>query len=49
MSKEQRVVDPAYLFFEAAREPAFITGSQAVAEAVKKKDPVMFDALTLYL
>lgn len=36
MSKEQRVVDPAYLFFEAAREPAFITGSEAVAEAVKR-------------
>ena len=36
MSKEQCVVDPAYLFFEAVREPAFITGSQAVAEAVKR-------------
>ncbi|WP_035269770.1 transketolase C-terminal domain-containing protein [Desulfitibacter alkalitolerans] len=36
MSKKQRVVDPAHLFFEAAREPAFITGSQAVAEAVKR-------------
>ena len=36
MSKKQCVVDPAYLFFEAVREPAFITGSQAVAEAVKR-------------
>lgn len=36
MSKEQRVVDPAYLLFEAARTSAFITGSEAVAEAVKR-------------
>lgn len=36
MSKVQQVVDPAYLFFEVAREPAFITGSQAVVEAVKR-------------
>jgi pyruvate ferredoxin oxidoreductase alpha subunit len=36
MSKEQRVVYPEYLFVEAAREPAFITGSEAVAEAVKR-------------
>ena len=36
MSNEQRVVDPAYLFFEAARTSTFITGSEAVAEAIKR-------------
>lgn len=36
MAKEQRVVEPEYLFFEAAREPVFLTGSGAVAEAVKR-------------
>lgn len=36
MSKEQRVVEPAYLLFEAERKSAFITGSEAVAEAIKR-------------
>jgi pyruvate ferredoxin oxidoreductase alpha subunit len=36
MTIEQRVVEPAHLFFEAERAPAFITGSEAVAEAVKR-------------
>ncbi len=36
MSPEQRPVDPSYLLFEAPRQPAFITGSEAVAEAVKR-------------
>ncbi len=33
---EQRVVEPDYLFFQAPREQSFITGSEAVAEAVKR-------------
>ncbi len=33
---DQRVVDPDYLIFEAPRERKFITGSQAMAEAVKR-------------
>lgn len=36
MAEEQRLVDPDYLFFEAPREQAFITGSEAVAEAIKR-------------
>ncbi len=33
---EQRVVDPDYLLLEAPRERKFITGAQAMAEAVKR-------------
>jgi pyruvate ferredoxin oxidoreductase alpha subunit len=33
---EQRVVDPEYLFFSAEREKRFITGSEAVKEAIKR-------------
>ncbi len=33
---EQKVVDPDYLLLEAPREQKFITGSQAMAEAVKR-------------
>ncbi len=33
---EQRIVDADHLFFDAPRERAFITGSEAVAEAVKR-------------
>ncbi|MCL0034187.1 diguanylate cyclase [Thermodesulfovibrionales bacterium] len=33
---EQKIVDPEYLFFEAKREKQFITGSEAVREAVKR-------------
>ncbi|MCL0062397.1 hypothetical protein M1N62_05520 [Thermodesulfovibrionales bacterium] len=33
---EQTIVDPEYLFFEAKREKQFITGSEAVREAVKR-------------
>ncbi|AUG57531.1 NADH-dependent phenylglyoxylate dehydrogenase subunit alpha [Acetivibrio saccincola] len=36
MAKEQCVKNPEYIFFEAPREKAFITGSEAVAEAVKR-------------
>jgi pyruvate ferredoxin oxidoreductase alpha subunit len=36
MARQQREVDPEYLFFEAPREQVFITGSEAVAEAVKR-------------
>ncbi len=36
MTKEQRAVDPDYLLRTAPREQAFITGSEAVAEAVKR-------------
>lgn len=32
----QRVVAPEYLFFEAEREQQFITGSEAVREAIKR-------------
>lgn len=32
----QRVVEPEYLFFQAAREQKFITGSEAVKEAVRR-------------
>ncbi|MEW6244169.1 MAG: transketolase C-terminal domain-containing protein [Bacillota bacterium] len=32
----QRVVEPDYLFFEAKREKRFITGSEAVKEAIKR-------------
>ncbi len=32
----QRVVEPDYLFFEAKREKKFITGSEAVKEAIKR-------------
>jgi len=32
----QRVVSPEHLFFEAKREPVFITGSEAVREAIKR-------------
>ncbi|MDR5659169.1 transketolase C-terminal domain-containing protein [Serpentinicella sp. ANB-PHB4] len=34
--KNQRVVEPEHLFFEAEREQKFITGSQAVKEAIKR-------------
>ncbi len=33
---EQRVVDPDYMFFRAHRKKAFITGSEAVAEAIRR-------------
>lgn len=33
---EQKIVEPDYMFFEAPREQVFITGSEAVAEAVKR-------------
>lgn len=33
---EQRVVEPEHLFFEAKRESKFITGSEAVKEAIKR-------------
>lgn len=36
MSKEQRVAEPEYLLFEAERNSTFITGSEAVAEAIKR-------------
>jgi len=32
----QRIVEPEYLFFEAPREKVFITGSEAVREAIKR-------------
>lgn len=32
----QRVVEPEYLFFQAEREKKFITGSEAVKEAIKR-------------
>lgn len=34
--KEQNVVDPKHLFFDCPRERAFITGSETVAEAIKR-------------
>jgi pyruvate ferredoxin oxidoreductase alpha subunit len=33
---EQKVVSPEYLFFEAPREKMFITGSEAVKEAIRR-------------
>lgn len=36
MIKEQCVKNSKYIFFESPREKAFITGSEAVAEAVKR-------------
>ena len=33
---EQKVVAPEKLFFEAEREEQFITGSEAVREAIKR-------------
>jgi pyruvate ferredoxin oxidoreductase alpha subunit len=36
MVKEQQVVDPEELFFKLPRKQVFITGSEAVAEAVKR-------------
>ena len=33
---EQKVVEPEYLFFKAKRERRFITGSEAVREAIKR-------------
>ncbi len=33
---EQKIVDPEYLFFEAKRQKRFITGSEAVMEAIKR-------------
>ncbi|MEW6660791.1 MAG: transketolase C-terminal domain-containing protein [Bacillota bacterium] len=33
---DQRVVTPEYLFFEAPREKRFMTGSEAVREAIKR-------------
>ncbi|MCD5402111.1 ferredoxin oxidoreductase [candidate division NPL-UPA2 bacterium] len=33
---EQKIVEPEYLFFEAKREVRFITGSEAVREAIKR-------------
>lgn len=34
--KNQRVVEPEYLFFDAEREKKFITGSEAIKEAIKR-------------
>ncbi|AKL95979.1 pyruvate:ferredoxin oxidoreductase, alpha subunit PorA [Clostridium aceticum] len=34
--KSQRIVEPEYLFFNADREKKFITGSEAVKEAIKR-------------
>jgi len=34
--KEQKVMDPKQMFFDSPRERAFITGSEAVAEAIKR-------------
>ncbi|MEW6660787.1 MAG: transketolase C-terminal domain-containing protein [Bacillota bacterium] len=36
MVREQTVVSPEHLFFVAPREEVFITGSEAVAEAIKR-------------
>ncbi|TYQ18340.1 UNVERIFIED_CONTAM: pyruvate ferredoxin oxidoreductase alpha subunit [Acetivibrio alkalicellulosi] len=36
MTKEQCVSNPEYIFFDSPREKVFITGSEAVAEAVKR-------------
>lgn len=36
MLQQQREVDAEYLLFQAKREKAFLTGSEAVAEAVKR-------------
>jgi len=33
---EQKIVEPEYLFFEAKRDKLFITGSEAVREAIKR-------------
>ncbi len=33
---DQKIVDPQHLFFEADREKRFITGSEAVKEAIKR-------------
>lgn len=33
---EQKIVEPEYLFFEAKRDKLFITGSEAVKEAIKR-------------
>jgi hypothetical protein len=33
---EQKVVDTDYLLLEAPREKKFITGAQAMAEAIKR-------------
>ncbi len=41
MTIQQQVVEPEYLLFEAEREKAFITGSEAVAEAVKRANVEM--------
>ncbi|MDG5814554.1 transketolase C-terminal domain-containing protein [Chitinispirillales bacterium ANBcel5] len=36
MSNQQKSVDAGHLFFEAERQKSFITGSEAVAEAIKR-------------
>lgn len=36
MKQYQQMVDPDHILFEAERSKAFITGSEAVAEAVKR-------------
>ena len=38
---DQKVVDPEYLFFKAERENRFMTGSEAVREAVKRANVQM--------
>ena len=35
-ASRQRVVSPEYMFFEAPRERAFITGSEAAKEAIRR-------------
>ncbi len=38
---EQRVTDPQHIFFEAERETQFITGSEAVREAIRRANVEM--------
>lgn len=34
--KGQKYVDPQYLFFEAPRDPSFLTGSEVIKEAIRR-------------
>ena len=36
MRQDQKVVNADYLLFDAPRKESFITGSEAVAEAIKR-------------
>ena len=45
MLQQQREVDAEYLLFQTKREKAFLTGSEAVAEAIKRA--VSYTHLTL--